>query len=65
MFRLNGKNGIKFDLLFYAVARKVEGSLAPDQALVFRKAIFHERRHETHRHQTHSQDPGFHCVKTY
>lgn len=65
MFHLNGKKGIKFDLLFYAVARKVEGSLAPDQASVFRKAIFHERRHETHRHQTHSQEPGFHCVKIH
>jgi hypothetical protein len=65
MFRLKGKNGIKFDLLFYAVGRKVECSLAPDQASVFHKAIFHERKHETHRYQTHSQEPGCRCVKIH
>lgn len=44
-------------LLFYAAAWKAEGFLTPDQASVFRMAIFHEHKHETHRCRIRIQEP--------
>lgn len=46
-----------FHLLFSSVAWKAEGSLTQDLVSVFRMAIFHEHRHETHRYQIHIPEP--------
>lgn len=47
----------EFDILFFAVAWKVEGFLILDQASAFRKVIFRGQKHETHHCQIHNQQP--------